>query len=54
MTSYIVNITTRRTGNTLPIVFTQEDVANVYYLHCDALVIMAIVARNKLEAHADG
>ncbi|KAL2474487.1 Uncharacterized protein Adt_35223 [Abeliophyllum distichum] len=35
-------------SKTLQILFTEEDEASIHYSHCDALVVRAVVARNRL------
>lgn len=49
MITYIVNYSQEASTMT-PITFSQEDTQGVHHLHCDALVLRAIVPRNGLNA----
>ncbi|KAL2497049.1 Uncharacterized protein Adt_22599 [Abeliophyllum distichum] len=48
-TNWLINSRPSGSSKVDPISFTEEDMKGVHYLHCDALVVRAAVARNGLE-----
>ncbi|KAL2499539.1 Uncharacterized protein Adt_25089 [Abeliophyllum distichum] len=48
MTNWLINSRPSGSSKVDPISFTEEDMRGVHYLHCDALVVRAVVARNGL------
>lgn len=45
MTNYVVDGSSRR-SQVPPIVFIREEVEDIHFLHCEALVVRAVVAQN--------
>ncbi|KAL2471481.1 Uncharacterized protein Adt_39617 [Abeliophyllum distichum] len=48
MTNWLINSRPSGSNKVDPISFTEEDMRGVHYLHCDALVVRAVVVRNGL------
>ncbi|KAL2503713.1 Reverse transcriptase domain-containing protein [Abeliophyllum distichum] len=48
MTNWLINSRPSGSSKVDPISFTEEDMRGVHYLHCDALIVRAVVARNGL------
>ncbi|KAL2487340.1 Uncharacterized protein Adt_32096 [Abeliophyllum distichum] len=48
MTNWLINSRPSGSSKVDPIFFTEEDMRDVHYPHCDALVVRAVMARNGL------